>query len=132
MKGPSLRNMALRGETKFRRGKLKRQKMTKRIEKQLNKFRYQNQPLRLNLGVLILTGLCSFLIVIATFTQFDFHHFILPFDSFSSSSVILCISGCNCSATLLSSFRGRGRYRNRDRIELNDRFRYRFRYRRRG
>ena len=57
--------------------------MTKRIEKQLNKFRYQNQPLRLNLGVLILTGLCSFLIVIATFTQFDFHHFILPFDSFS-------------------------------------------------
>lgn len=57
--------------------------MTKRIESQLNKFRYQNQPLRLNLGVLILTGLCSFLIVIATFTQFDFNHFILPFDSFS-------------------------------------------------
>ena len=57
--------------------------MTKRIEKQLNKFRYQNQPLKLNLGVLVLTGICAFLIVIATFTQFDFNHFIIPFDAFS-------------------------------------------------
>lgn len=57
--------------------------MTKRIEKQLNKFKYQNQQLRLNLGVLVLTGICSFLIVIATFTQFDFNHLILPLDSFS-------------------------------------------------
>jgi len=57
--------------------------MTKRIAKQLNKFRYENQPLNLNIGVLILTGICSFLIVIATFTQFDFKHFILPFDSLS-------------------------------------------------
>ena len=57
--------------------------MTKRINKQLNKFRYQNQPLKLNIGVLILTGICSFLIVIATFTQLDFHHFILPFNALS-------------------------------------------------
>ena len=57
--------------------------MTKRIEKQLNKFRYDNQQLRLNLGVLVLTGLCSFLIVMATFTQFDFNHFIIPLDAFS-------------------------------------------------
>lgn len=57
--------------------------MTKRIEQQLNRFRYQNQPLKLTLGVLILTALCSFLIVIATFTQFDFKHFIIPLDAFS-------------------------------------------------
>ncbi|MFA7658595.1 MAG: biotin transporter BioY [Candidatus Gastranaerophilaceae bacterium] len=57
--------------------------MTKRIEKQLNKFRYQNQQLNLNLGVLVLMGLCSFLIVIATFTQFDFNHYIIPLDAFS-------------------------------------------------
>lgn len=57
--------------------------MTKRIENQLNKFRYQNQQLRLNLGVLVLIGICSFLIVIATFTQFDFNHFIIPLDAFS-------------------------------------------------
>lgn len=57
--------------------------MTKRIESQLNNFRYNNQSLRLNLGVLVLTGICAFLIVIATFTQFDFNHFILPWDSLS-------------------------------------------------
>lgn len=57
--------------------------MTKRIASQLNKFRYENQQLRFNLGVLVLVGLCSFLIVIATFTQFDFKHFILPLDAFS-------------------------------------------------
>lgn len=57
--------------------------MTKRIEKQLKKFKYENQPLGFNLGVLILIGLCSFLIVIATFTQFDFNHFIIPLDAFS-------------------------------------------------
>lgn len=57
--------------------------MTKRIEKQLNRFKYQNQPLKLNLAVLVLIGFCSFLIVIATFTQFDFKHFIIPLDAFS-------------------------------------------------
>lgn len=57
--------------------------MTKRIEKQLSKFKYQNKPLRFNLGVLILTALCAFFIVMATFTQFDFHHFIIPFNAFS-------------------------------------------------
>lgn len=57
--------------------------MTKRIAKQLNNFKYQNQPLRLNLGVLSIIGVCSFLIVIATFTQFDFNHFIIPSDALS-------------------------------------------------
>ena len=57
--------------------------MTKRIERQLNKFKYQNQELRFNLGVLVLIGLCAFLIVVATFTQFDFNHFIIPSDAFS-------------------------------------------------
>lgn len=57
--------------------------MTKRISKQLNTFKYENQPLRLNLTTLVLIGICSFFIVIATFTQFDFNHFVLPFDWFS-------------------------------------------------
>lgn len=57
--------------------------MTKRIASQLEKFRYQNQPLKFSLGVLVLVALCSFLIVIATFTQFDFTHFIIPLDAFS-------------------------------------------------
>lgn len=57
--------------------------MTKRIETQLNKFKYQNQQLKLNLTVLVLIGICSFLIVMATFTQFDFNHFILPLNALS-------------------------------------------------
>lgn len=57
--------------------------MTKRIKSQLNRFKYENQQLRLNLAVLVLIGICSFLIVIATFTQFDFHHFIIPLDALS-------------------------------------------------
>lgn len=56
---------------------------TKRIVKHLKKYSYSNQPLRLNIGTIILTCLCAFLIVIATFTQFDFNHFILPFDALS-------------------------------------------------
>lgn len=57
--------------------------MTKRIQKQLSKFQYQNQPLRLTPGVIVLVGICAFLIVMATFTQFDFNHFILPWDFLS-------------------------------------------------
>lgn len=57
--------------------------MTKRIAPQLDKFKYQNQQLKLNLAVLVLIGLCSFLIVIATFTQLDFRHYIIPLDAFS-------------------------------------------------
>lgn len=57
--------------------------MTKRISSQLKNFKYQNQPLKLNLVVLVLVGLCAFLIVIATFTQLDFTHFIIPLDAFS-------------------------------------------------
>src|SRR5574344_1911633 len=56
---------------------------TKRIVKHLKKYAYTNQPLRLNIATIILTVLCSFLIVVATFTQFDFNHFILPWDFMS-------------------------------------------------
>lgn len=56
---------------------------TKRLAKHLKKYAYTNQPLRWNLCTMILTGLCTFLIVVATFTQFDFNHFILPWDFMS-------------------------------------------------
>jgi biotin transport system substrate-specific component len=55
--------------------------MTKRLVKNFKKkYSYSNQPLKINLATIILTGLCTFLIVIATFTQFDFYHFIIPLD----------------------------------------------------
>ena len=57
--------------------------MTKRIAKELNKFKYKNQSVKFNLGVFALTIACSFLIVIATFTQLSFKHYIIPLDAFS-------------------------------------------------
>lgn len=57
--------------------------MTKRIAPQLNKFRYQDQQLKFNLAVLVLIGFCAFIIVMATFTQFEFKHIIIPLDFFS-------------------------------------------------
>src|SRR5574344_987436 len=56
--------------------------MTKRIEQQLNKFVYQGETLKPTLTNLILILLCSFLLVVATFTQLDFYHFIIPSNFF--------------------------------------------------
>ena len=52
--------------------------MTKRIEKQLNNFKYKGEPIRLTVGTLVLTIFCTLLLVIATFTQITFSHFCLP------------------------------------------------------
>ena len=52
--------------------------MTKRIEKQLNNFKYKGEPIRLTVGTLVLTIFCTLLRVIATFTQITFSHFCLP------------------------------------------------------
>lgn len=41
-------------------------------------FRYEGQPTKFRLGTLLLVGLCTFLIIIATFTQLEFRHFIIP------------------------------------------------------
>ncbi len=57
--------------------------MTKRLGKQLEKIQYMNQSLKLNITTIILTVICMFFIVIATFTQFDFNHYVLPFDWFA-------------------------------------------------
>ena len=50
----------------------------KRIEEELNKFDYNKNPLRLTFGVVIVIFLCSFLIVIATFTELSFSSNKLP------------------------------------------------------
>lgn len=55
--------------------------MSKRIEKQLNSFKYKGEPIRITLGTLIMTGLCILLIVVATFTQVTIKHPYLPFDT---------------------------------------------------
>jgi len=56
--------------------------MSKRIEEQINSFKYKGEPIRLTLGTLILTALCVLLIIIATFTQVTVTHPYFPSDGF--------------------------------------------------
>ena len=57
--------------------------MTKRIEKQLNSFKYKGEPIKVTIGTLLLTAFCILLLIIATFTQVTLTHFYLPFDAIS-------------------------------------------------
>lgn len=55
--------------------------MAKRIEKQLNSFKYNGEPVKVTLGTLILTCLCILLLIVATFTQVTLNHPFVPPDS---------------------------------------------------
>lgn len=57
--------------------------MSKRIEKQINSFKYKGEPIRITLGTLIMTAFCVLLIIIATFTQVTLKHPYFPVDSFA-------------------------------------------------
>ena len=57
--------------------------MSKRIEKQLNSFKYKGEPIRITLGTLVMTALSVILIIVATFTQVTIFHPYIPLDSFS-------------------------------------------------
>ena len=56
--------------------------MSKRVEKQLNSFKYKGEPIKITLGTLILTCLCVLLIIVATFTQVTLQHPYFPADTF--------------------------------------------------
>lgn len=53
----------------------------KRIENELKQFDYNNAGLKLTLGVLVVVCLCTFLIVIATFSELSFSSYKLPVDA---------------------------------------------------
>lgn len=55
--------------------------MSKRIQKQLNSFKYKGEPIRITLGTLVMTGLCILMIIVATFTELTIKHPYLPFDT---------------------------------------------------
>ncbi len=57
--------------------------MSKRVEKQLNSFKYKGEPIRITIGTLVLTCLSILLIIVATFTQITLKHPYIPFDSFA-------------------------------------------------
>lgn len=55
--------------------------MSKRVEKQLDSFKYKGEPIRITLGTLVMTGFCVLLIIVATFTQLTIKHPYLPLDT---------------------------------------------------
>lgn len=57
--------------------------MTKRVERQLNSFKYKGEPIKITFGTLVLTCLCVLLIIVATFTQVTLTHLYLPSDAFT-------------------------------------------------
>lgn len=57
--------------------------MSKRIEKQINSFKYKGEPIKITLGTLILIGLSVLFIIVATFTQITLKHPYFPLDTFA-------------------------------------------------
>ena len=50
---------------------------TKRLKEELDAFNAENKKLKITMGTLVVMGWCVFLIIIATFTQFDFSHYVI-------------------------------------------------------
>ena len=50
------------------------------IVKKENVFKYNGEPIKMTLGTIILTCVCVLLLIVATFTQLSFNHFIIPAD----------------------------------------------------
>ncbi len=57
--------------------------MSKRVEKQINSFKYKGEPIKITFGTLILTCLSVLFIVVATFTQLTLKHPYFPLDTFT-------------------------------------------------
>lgn len=60
--------------------------MTKRIEKQLNSFKYKGEPIRITLGTLVITALCVLLLIVATFTQVTIYHPYIPLNPYNTDN----------------------------------------------
>ncbi len=50
---------------------------TKRLREELDAFNAENKKLKITMGTLVVMGWCVFLIIIATFTQLDFTHYVI-------------------------------------------------------
>ena len=60
--------------------------MTKRVEKQLNYFKYDGTPVRFTLGTLLVMILALQFLVVSAFTELNFKHLVFPLDIFSNWS----------------------------------------------
>lgn len=50
---------------------------TKRLKEELDAFNAENKKLRITMGTLVVMGWCIFLIIIATFSELNFNHYVL-------------------------------------------------------
>lgn len=63
---------------------------TKRLKEQIEEFNAANKRVKFTLGTLLVTAWCFFLIIIATFTQLDFSHYVIgSFDPTNASFIKL-------------------------------------------
>lgn len=69
--------------------------MTKRIEEQLNYFKYNGEPVKFRLGTLIVIAFSVLLIIMATFTELRFKHFYIPLDIFTHWNNYFTDNGTN-------------------------------------
>lgn len=69
--------------------------MTKRVEEQLNYFKYEGDPVRLTTGTFLTVILSVLIIVMATFTELQFQHFIIPLDLIPKWSNYFTDNGVN-------------------------------------
>ena len=67
----------------------------KRVQEQIDYFKYNGQPVRARLGTLIFMCFSVILIIIATFTELKFSHFIIPFDLFPKWGYYFTDNGVN-------------------------------------
>ena len=71
--------------------------MTKRIQEQLNNFKYEGAPIKLTFGTMIVILLCILLIIMATFTELHFKHIYLPLDLIPKWGFYFTDNGINWS-----------------------------------
>lgn len=76
--------------------------MSKRVEKQLNSFKYKGEPIRITIGTLVLTCFSILLIIVATFTQLTVKHPYLPANFMSYLSQDL--TGAELSKYFIKTF----------------------------
>lgn len=74
----------------------------KRIEEQLRYFKYEGEPVRFRLGTIAMMALSVLLIIMATFTELKFKHWIIPMDLFSNWNFYFPDAGVNWSGFLKS------------------------------
>jgi len=67
--------------------KQKTKNVKKRYEKQLNKFKYKGESVKITLGTFLLMCISILLLIMATFTQITLKHPYVPFDAISFLSL---------------------------------------------